>query len=266
MNLGHGDNAPSRRHRLGSMTMARLWLIGLIGLIIPWGTACGTDDPSTHGVDGGGRDGAVAEAGPRDAGQADASSSDAAAIDGSAPDGGGHGGGGGGGADAATSDAGSRDAAARDGGGLNDGGTGGGDGGGTDAGGADGDTCATAIALIAGSSLPGSTSGATDDYEPSGSGCPTGGRTSGADRAYALSPATTTTYRVQVTPTGSFDPMLYAVNTCGASGCLEGTILNGPGEPETITFTVAGGATAYVIVDGEFFSEGDYTIEVTTGP
>jgi hypothetical protein len=138
---------------------------------------------------------------------------------------------------------------------------------GTDAGAAAGDTCATAVDLTDGGTMTGSTSGATDDYGPSaGGGCPVGGAASGPDRAYVLSPAVSRDYVVTVTPTGSFDPMLYATTDCTFSagrGCLAGTVLNGAGEAEQISFTVDGGATAYVIVDGELLSSGDYEIEVT---
>jgi hypothetical protein len=69
-----------------------------------------------------------------------------------------------------------------------------------------------------------------------------------------------------VTPlasTPSFDPMLYAVSTCGGTGCLAGTVLNGPGQAEEITFSVDAGQTAWVVVDGELASRGAFDLQVT---
>ena len=54
-----------------------------------------------------------------------------------------------------------------------------------------GDTCGDAIGLTIGATLSGSTTSATDDYGPTGSGCPSGGMASGSDVAYSLSPSST---------------------------------------------------------------------------
>jgi|GEM_PF-3702574 hypothetical protein len=128
-------------------------------------------------------------------------------------------------------------------------------------------TCATAPDITAGGTFTGTTDDAsiTDDYGPSaGNGCSSGGLASGRDVAYALSPATTTTYTATVTPLNTtYDPMLYAQLTCGANACLTGTILNGPGQPESITFTVQAGTTAYLIIDGENVTKGPFTLTVT---
>ena len=121
--------------------------------------------------------------------------------------------------------------------------------------------------MTAGGTFPGqSTQTATDDYAPSGSGCPSGGAASGRDVVYLVQPSVGTTFRVRVTPLASspsFDPMLYAWSSCGAASCLAGTVLNGPGEPEEILFTVAAGASAYIVVDGELASRGAFDLEVT---
>ena len=126
-----------------------------------------------------------------------------------------------------------------------------------------GDTCAMAPDVTAGGVFTGTTdtSGVVDDYGPSAGTCPAGGSASGRDVAYALSPATTTSYTVTVTPlNATFDPLLYAQLACGTNTCLAGTTLNGPGQPESITFSVPGGQTAYVIVDGELVSKGPFEI------
>jgi hypothetical protein len=121
--------------------------------------------------------------------------------------------------------------------------------------------------VTAGGTFTGATdvAGVVDDYGPAaGNGCATGGSASGRDVAYALSPTVTTTYTVVVTPlNATFDPMLYVQTTCGGTGCLAGTVFNGPGQPESVTFTVQAGTTAYVIVDGELVSKGPFSISIT---
>ncbi len=135
------------------------------------------------------------------------------------------------------------------------------------------DVCsASAPDVTAGGSFLGSTFTATDDYSVAGSGCPSGGSASGRDVAYLVSPPVTRTYRVVVTPLDRvlpdagvvrFDPMLYVQMSCGAGACLAGTILNGVGQPEDVTFTVMAGQTAYLVVDGELASRGDFQLDVS---
>ncbi len=94
-------------------------------------------------------------------------------------------------------------------------------------------------------------------------GCPSGGSGSGRDVAYLLHPLNTTQYTVTVTPLRvQFDPMIYVQATCGAGACIAGTVFNGPGQPETLTFVVNGGTTAYVIVDGELVTRGPFEISI----
>jgi hypothetical protein len=131
----------------------------------------------------------------------------------------------------------------------------------------------TAPDVTAGGSFLGSTFTATDDYSVSGAGCPSMGSASGRDVAYLVAPATTRTYQVRVTPLDHvladggvirFDPMLYVQQTtCGANACLAGTILNGVGDPEAVTFTVTGGQSAFIVVDGELASRGDFQLDVS---
>ncbi|MEW6435138.1 MAG: hypothetical protein AB1730_26860 [Myxococcota bacterium] len=47
------------------------------------------------------------------------------------------------------------------------------------------------------------------------------------------------------------------------AGCLAGTVLNGPGEPESISLGLGAGETVYRIVDGELASRGAFDLEVT---
>lgn len=135
------------------------------------------------------------------------------------------------------------------------------------------DLCgASAPDVTAGGSFLGSTFMATDDYSVAGSGCPSGGAGSGRDVAYLVSPTVTRTYRVVVTPLDHvlpdggvvrFDPMLYVQVACGSGACLAGTILNGVGQPEDVSFTVMAGQTAYIVVDGELASRGDFQLDVS---
>lgn len=152
-------------------------------------------------------------------------------------------------------------------GGSTDGGSGGFGGAGGTANG--GDVCASALDVTGGGTFTGSTMNATDDYAPSGAGCPTGGAASGRDVTYVVKPTSGKMYTVKVTPlaaTPSFDPMLYAVSTCGGTGCLAGTVLNGAGEPEQITFSAGAGQTVFVVVDGELASRGQFEMVVTATP
>lgn len=131
---------------------------------------------------------------------------------------------------------------------------------------AGGDTCAMATDVTAGGTFANQTTvGAADDYGPPlGGGCPSGGAASGNDVVYSVAPSTTTTYEVTVVPDGAgFDPMLYAVSACDFSnGCIAGTVLNGAGQQEQITFSAPGGQTTYIVVDGEVVSSGGFTLTV----
>lgn len=156
-----------------------------------------------------------------------------------------------------------------------DGSTGGGaaTGGGTGTGGGfqgtnGGDTCAVALDVTAGGRFDGTTddSSVNDDYGNGlTTGCPSGGSGSGKDVAYVVSPTVTTRYTVTVTPqNSSYDPMLYVQSTCGPGACLEGTVFNGPGQAETVSFTVMGGNAAFIIVDGEANSRGPFELTIST--
>jgi hypothetical protein len=136
---------------------------------------------------------------------------------------------------------------------------------------AGGDTCDLAPDVTAGGRFTGTTNGFTDDYSVSGAGCPTGGAASGRDVAYRLSPPVAGMYTVRVTPvpatladggSNRFDPMLVVQRACGQLGCVIGTILNGPGDPESVTFAVGAGETMFIVVDGELGSRGEFELEV----
>jgi len=122
-----------------------------------------------------------------------------------------------------------------------------------------GDTCDMAIDVTAGVMLTGeSTTGLSDDYDSpvTATNCPSGAVT-GPDIVYSVSPTAETTYEVTVTPAGNYDPMIYVREDCAQDACIDGTVFNGAGQAETLTFTVPANTTYYIIVDGEFISTGD---------
>ena len=224
-----------------------------------WVSACGSSTVMFSDA------GATTDAGARDAG---GSAGGAAAAGGSA---GGQGGGATAGGAAGGASGGSSGGSAA--GGASGGGSAGGA---TDAGAVTlngADTCSgLAPDVTGGGRFLGSTFLAADDYSVSGMGCPSGGAASGRDVAYLVAPPVTRAYRVRVTPLERplgdggvirFDPMLYVQPVCGVGQCLAGTIFNGIGEPEEVTFTVNAGQTVFVVVDGELASRGDFELEVS---
>lgn len=123
-------------------------------------------------------------------------------------------------------------------------------------------SCTSAIAIAPGDTLDGTTVGAGDDLSPGGGSCPSGSA-DGNDVLYDFHVATSGTYRFVVVPSGSaFDPMLYVVSDCAGTSCVDGTVLNGPGEMETLDVTANAGADVLVVVDGELFSEGAYQLSL----
>ncbi len=126
----------------------------------------------------------------------------------------------------------------------------------------EGESCADAIDVSAGGLFEDqSNAGAQNDYNATGDNCPYD--SSEGDRVYLLHAATETDYQVTVTPVGSsFDPMIYVMTDCSSQDCLAGTVFNGPGEAETIDFTVAAGQSVYLVVDGETWTEGNFSLLV----
>jgi hypothetical protein len=129
----------------------------------------------------------------------------------------------------------------------------------------DGDTCGVAIDATVGGTFTGDTSTADDDYSASAfdTGCPSGS-VSGGDIVYRIEPTVETTYDLTVTPDdANFDPFLYIRTDCALDECVDGSVLNGEGDPESLTdVTVPANTAYYVIVDGELGSSGAYTFEV----
>ncbi|MBA2662299.1 MAG: hypothetical protein H0U74_08385 [Bradymonadaceae bacterium] len=134
-----------------------------------------------------------------------------------------------------------------------------------------GDTCADAFNVTAGGTWANqTTTGYTDSYSAKAqgnSGCPVA-LVSGPDRVYSVSPAVATSYQVTVVPTGTYDPLLYVRLDCAANACIAGTKFNGPGQQEQVSFSVAAGQTAFIIVDGDGLTiggqtHGDFTLTVT---
>ncbi len=128
----------------------------------------------------------------------------------------------------------------------------------------DGDLCATAIPIAAGQTIDNQTTvGATDDYDARGrdDGCPNNAA-SGRDRVYVFKTAAAGNFRVVVVPEATFDPALYVRLDCAMAVCVTGTILNGEGVQESVTFDAAANTDYFVIVDGELGDSGAYSISV----
>lgn len=130
--------------------------------------------------------------------------------------------------------------------------------------GPDGDLCATAIPIAAGQTIDNQTTvGATDDYEARArdEGCPNNAA-SGRDRVYIFNSPVAGNFRVTVIPEASFDPALYVRLDCANPVCVTGTILNGEGVQESVTFDATANTDYYLIVDGELADSGAYSISV----
>lgn len=123
------------------------------------------------------------------------------------------------------------------------------------------DTCQEAINATDGLNVYASTIGAGDDYNPEG--C-VYSLFSGPDIVYYVDAEANTTYEVTVTPYGSFDPMIYVIDDCNNQKCIYGTVLNGAGETERLTFKNETFSTKrfYIIIDGEGGDEGTFTLSI----
>ncbi len=91
-----------------------------------------------------------------------------------------------------------------------------------------------------------------DQRDPPNLGC-VGTSASGPDRTYAfVASLGAGTYRVTVTPfADTVDPMIYVLESCEATECLEGTMLNGVGEAESVEMVLEADQIVYVVVDSE---------------
>ncbi len=128
--------------------------------------------------------------------------------------------------------------------------------------GSDGDLCATAIPISAGQTIDNQTTvGATDDYEARArdEGCPNN-VASGRDRVYLFNSPVAGNFRVTVVPEASFDPAIYVRLDCASLVCVTGTVLNGEGVQESVTFDAIADTDYYLIVDGELGDSGAYSI------
>ena len=125
------------------------------------------------------------------------------------------------------------------------------------------ETCDLATDVSAGGTFQGTTIGAGDDY--SAHGCIFASIT-GPDLVYSFRSEVAATFRFTVTPAGQFDPILYVLDACPPVGdCLDGTMLFGPGQPDTLDFDAAAGTTYYLVVDGALGDSGVFSLEVSPG-
>lgn len=126
-------------------------------------------------------------------------------------------------------------------------------------------TCLNAMDVTTGGVFENQTTiGAGENYDalPSETNCPNG-RFSGEERVYVVEPLAQTSYTIRVVPDGNFDPFIYVRTDCNAAACVAGTVLNGEGDPESLTFDAAAGVPSFIMVDGELGSAGTYQLTVT---
>ena len=72
-------------------------------------------------------------------------------------------------------------------------------------------------------------------------------------------------YSMKVTPSSSFDPVIYVFSDCSkpTTTCLAGTNAIGQGKAESLTFTPKTSGTYYVAVDAANKSDyGPYILEI----
>jgi hypothetical protein len=131
------------------------------------------------------------------------------------------------------------------------------------------DTCAQALDLTAdaltagGAMVTGNTTGFLNDVEPP-STC-TGYGPDGPDAIYLVTATAGQTITATVTPTGpGWDTSIYVTQTCVlAATCLAGADVSAGNDPETVTWSVTGAGTYYVVVDSYLPSVfGPYSLDV----
>lgn len=122
--------------------------------------------------------------------------------------------------------------------------------------------CMGAPAITMSGTYLGTTSGYTDDYNPTSAGC-TGYQATGTDVAFTVTLAAGQTLDASLT--GSHDTSLYLVSDCSmvTATCVAGD--DTFGSPESISYTSAAGETLYLIVDG-YSSSGTYELTTIISP
>lgn len=134
------------------------------------------------------------------------------------------------------------------------------------------DTCATAIDLTAaalmvgGATVAGTTIGYVDDLQPPAA-CTDDFLLDGADAVYRVTATAGQTISATVTP-ANWDTSIYILSSCStpisAAACLAGADAIAGNGVESVSTTVAGPGTFYVVVDGwNPGVEGDYSLQVT---
>jgi hypothetical protein len=96
---------------------------------------------------------------------------------------------------------------------------------------------------------------------------------SGPERVYSFLAPSAGDYRITVTPdNATFDPMVYVQPSCDdMTACIAVAGLNGPGEADSTTMTLAADQAVFITVDTDFRSLGDteggpFTILVERAP
>ena len=133
------------------------------------------------------------------------------------------------------------------------------------------DTCATATALVIGTSgWAGTTLDATPNYDSGLETC-TGFPQAGPDVAYSFFVASGTQITVNLVPDASFDASISLVgpgtpDVCNAVPitCLAGSDVGGRGGAESFSYTPATSGVYYIIVDSYYNYGSNFTMSVTS--
>ncbi len=124
------------------------------------------------------------------------------------------------------------------------------------------ETCETAIDATNGINTYASTIGTNDDYNPE---VCVFSSFSGGDIVYYVDADKDAEYTIIVTPYESFDPMIYVLDDCSSNVCIYGSVLNGAGEPEKLTFKnkTLSIKRYYIVIDGELTDNGTFLLEIS---
>ena len=128
-----------------------------------------------------------------------------------------------------------------------------------------GDTCGNAIEITEPGIYQGDTTGLTDDYAPTTSGCTGTSYADAPDQAWVVNLEAGQLLSVWMDPDPDFDASLYLVTDCAAidATCLDGSDGFSSSDVEYVQWYADTDATVYIIADGyTASSNGPYSLEV----